>query len=189
LAVQFYSRPMKNEFESEKAGRAIHYDADFVRIFVPGDATTVIDVPVREEHKKRFPHHWAHYQNKHGGDTREIGTPLSEWSRLSPATVEDLRALKFYTVENIAGASDANLQKIGMAGGMSCYALRDHAIRFLNLAKGDSVAQAAEDRVKALEAENTKMREDFAKQMEEMKTLVTQATTPKKRGPKPKAVA
>lgn len=197
LAVQFYSKPMQNEFESEKQGRPIFYDCDFVKIFVPGDSTSVIDVPVREDHKKRFPLHWAHYQNKHGGDSKEIGTPLSHWPRLSQAQVEELRALKFYTVENVAGASDANLQRLGMVAGMSPYAFRDHAIRFLNLAKNDSTAQAAEERAKALEAENAqlkadtaaelaKMREDTEKAMAEMRAMVAAATVKGKPGRKPK---
>lgn len=188
LAVQFYSRPLQNEFESEKQGRPIFADMDFVKIFVPGDSTTVIDVPVREEHKKRFPLHWAHYQNKHGGDQKEIGTPLSQWPRLSQAQVEELRALKFYTVENVANASDANLQRLGMVAGTSPHAFRDHAIRFLSLAKDDATAQAAEDRAKALEDQMAAMREAHEKALAEMRELVTQAA-PKKRGPKPKAQA
>lgn len=185
LAVQFYTRPLQNEFESDKQGRPIFQDVDFVKIFVPGDTTTIIDVPVREEHKKRFPLHWAHFQNKHGGDSKEIGTPLSQWPRLSASQVEELRALKFYTVENIAAASDANLQRLGMVAGMSPYAFRDHAIRFLNIAKGDASAQAAEERVKALEAENAKLREDTEKKMAELQAQMA-AIAPKKRGPKAK---
>lgn len=189
LAVLFYSRPMQNEFESEKQGRPIFADVDFVKIFVPGDTTTVLDVPVREEHKKRFPLHWAHYQNKHGGDSKEIGTPLSQWSRLSPAQVEELRALKFYTVENVAGASDANLQKLGMVAGMSAYAFRDHAIRFLTLAKDDAATQAAEERAKALEAENAKLREETTKALADMQAQIASLTAKKKPGRKPKEKA
>lgn len=201
LAVQFYSRPMPNEFESEKQGRPIFYDCDFVKIFVPGDPTSIVDTAVREDHKKRFPLHWAHYQNKHGGDAREIGTPLSQWPRLSQAQVEELRALKFHTVENIANASDASLQRLGMIAGMSPFAFRDHAIRFLAVAKNDSAAQEAETRAKALEEDNRKLREEsdakiaaLKAEMEEkmaaqIAAAVAAATAPKKRGPKPKQTA
>lgn len=190
LAVQFYSRPMPNEFESDKQGRPIFYDADFVKIFVPGDSTSVIDTPVREEHKKRFPLHWAHYQNQHAGDQREIGTPLSQWPRLSPAQVEELRALKFHTVENVANASDASLQRLGMVAGMSPFAFRDHAVRFLALAKDDSVAQAAEEKAKALEARIEAMQKETDEKIAAaVAAAVAAATAPKKRGPKAKAEA
>jgi hypothetical protein len=159
LAVQFYSRPVQNEFESEKQGRPIFTDVDFVRIFVPGDQTSAIDTFAREEHKKRFPMHWAHYQNKHGGDPKEIGTPLSQWPRLTQSQVEELRALKFFTVESVANAADVSLQNIGMVAGMSPFAFRDHAKRFLQVARGDAVAQEAESRAKALDEENKRLRE------------------------------
>lgn len=154
LACRFYSRPVKMAFDSQAAGRPIFKDVDYVQIFVPGDSTSVLDTPAREDHKKRFPIQWAHYQNKHGGDAREVGTPLAQWPRITPAQAEELRALKFYTVESIAHASDQNLQHIGMIAGMSPYALRDHAIRFLNVAAGDSVAAAAEAKARELEEKN-----------------------------------
>ena len=186
LAVQFYLRSLPDEFQSEKQGRPIFRDCDFVKIFVPGDPTTVLDVMVREDHKARFPLHWAHYQNKHGGDPKEIGTPLSQWSRLTPSQCEELRAIKFYTVESIASASDQNLQRIGMLAGMSPYKFRDHAILFLRMAAGEAVASEAEERVKALEAANLKLKEDMAAQMAEMQAQI-KALLPKKRGPKHKA--
>jgi hypothetical protein len=55
LAVMFYSKPIENEFQSMAQGRPIFEDRDFVKIFVPGDPTTVVDTFVREDHKARFP--------------------------------------------------------------------------------------------------------------------------------------
>jgi len=162
LQVVFYSKPMPNEFESNKQGRPIFYDADFVKIMIPGDKDSIIDTFAREDHKKRFPLHWAHYQNKHGGDSREIGTPLAQWPRLTASQAEELKGLKFFTVEAIAHASDAQLQKIGMAAGMAPYAFREHAQRFLALAQGDSAAQAAEEKAKQLEAEKQALVDQMA---------------------------
>lgn len=182
LAVLFYSKPMKNEFESNAKGRPIFQDMDFVKIFVPGDSTSVIDQPAREDHKVRFPIQWAHYQNKHGGDPREIGTPLSQWPRLTPSQCEELRALKFFTVESIAGASDQSLQKIGMLAGMSPYAFRDHAVRFLKVAQDDSVTQAAEERAKEAEAKTA----ELASQLADMQAQIAALSAPKRRGRKAK---
>lgn len=184
LVAQFYSKPVKMNFESQKQGRPIFADVDYVRIFVPGDATSIMDAPVREDHKARFPVQWAHYQNKHGGDAKEIGTPLAQWPRITPAQAEELRALKFYTVESVANASDANIQRIGMIAGMSPYKFREHAQRFLQVAEGDSVAQAAEARVKALEEENAKLREEMKAQMEEVRAMMSAQTKPADEAPR-----
>jgi|SRR5579859_226003 len=186
LAVRFFKEALQNNFLSEKEGRPIFQDVDMVQIMVPGDATSIVVTPVREDHKQRFPLQWAHYVNTHGSDTREVGTPLSQWPRLSQSQVEELRALKIYTVENVAGMTDANLQRIGMIAGMGPHALRDHAIRFLALAKEDAVTQAAEDRAKALEEENKKIREDTEKALAEMRAQIEAVTQARIAESKPK---
>lgn len=181
LAVMFFKQATENAFESEAQGRPIFYDVDMVRIQVPGDTTTVIVAPVREDHKKRFPLQWAHFMNMHGGDPREIGTPLSQWPRLGQSQVEELKALKFFTVESIATAADQQLQRINMIAGMSPYAFRDHAIRFLKIAQDDSTTQAAEDRAKALEEENKKLREETDAKLAEMAAQIAALSLPKEK--------
>lgn len=182
LAVQFYLRSVQNEFESNKQGRPIFEDVDFVKIFVPGDSTSVIDTAVRDDHKQRFPLQWAHYKNKQG-DTKEVGTPLSAWQRLTPAQAEELRAIKFFTVEAIANASDANLQRLGMIAGMSAYAFREAAQRFLATANNESAVQEAEARVKAAEeraanaeAAAATAQADMQRQLSEMQASIAALT-------------
>lgn len=182
LAVIFYAKPVQHEFESQQKGRPIFYDCDFVKIFVPGDATSIIDRPVREDDKARFPMHWAHYQNKRGGDQREIGTPLSQWPRLTPSQVEELRALKFFTVENVANASDANLQRIGMVAGMDPYKFRDAAMHFLRVANEESTATESEARAKAAEEKAAALEAEMAALKEQVAALAMK----KKPGRKPK---
>ena len=90
----------------------------FIRIVVPGDKTTVIDQPVRDDHKERFPRQWLHFQMQ-SGDGPVIGTPLKDWHQDRPEELTDnqlaeLQILKFQTVEQVATASDSQLQRIGM---------------------------------------------------------------------------
>lgn len=179
LVVRFYSKPVKMNFESEVQGRPIFADVDYVQIFVPGDSTSIHDTPVREDHKARFPLQWAHYMNKHGGDAKEIGTPLAQWPRVTPAQAEELRALKFYTVESVANASDANIQRIGMIAGMSPYKFREHAIRFLQVAADDAGALQADSRVKALEEENAKLQA-------QMQEILARLNKPQAEQPEPR---
>lgn len=178
LYVEFYSRPVQNMFLSQQEGRPIFEDCDFVKIFVPGDSTTVIDTPANDTHKARFPLHWQHYQNKHEG-SQQTGTQLSAWPVLTAAQVEELRAIKFYTVESIATASDAQLQRIGMIAGMSPYAFRERAQRFLKAAADDGYLNQQADAVKRLEAE----RETMQQQMERMQAMIEELAANQKAKP------
>lgn len=185
LSAKFHKKAVKHEFESQKQGREIYIDMDYVEIMVPGDVLTVLDQPVREDHKARFPRQWAHYQNTSGGDSREVGTPLSEWPRLTPAQIEELRALKFFTVEAIANAGDSNLSKIQMIAGMSPFALRDHAQRFIKLANEDAAMMVQDDKTKKLEEELAANKAQMAAMQEQMAQLMETLNKPKP-GRKPK---
>lgn len=135
LTVVFYRNAVQNEYESTVQARPIYEDVDYVRIITPGDQFTIIDQPVNEVHKARFPRQWNQFlQSGQSGETMN-GTPLSEWTQMSPAQVRMLNGLNFFTVENIAHASDQQINNIGMAGGMSGYVLRDLARAYLTRAK------------------------------------------------------
>ena len=184
---------MQDEFKSNKEGRPIFADVDFVNIMTPGDKLNIIDTFARPEHKARFPQQWAHYQNLHGGDSREIGTPLTAWARLSGAQAEELKALKFFTVENIANASDAAIERIGMCVGMQPHAFREMAQRFLKAANDDAILHNTEEANKKLREELEAVRKEAADQqaemlatMKAMQEQMAQLSTKKKPGRKPK---
>jgi hypothetical protein len=168
LQVRFYKRAIKQEQESMDAGRPIYKEFDFVHICVAGDSLTEIDTYALANHKVRFPIQWAHYQNRVGADDQEVvGTPVSEWPIVSKSQAEELRALKFHTVESIAGASDAHLQRMGMAAGMSPYAFRDKAKAFLNLATNAAETDKRETEINALKEELAKKDQETAKMKSE----------------------
>lgn len=172
LSVMFYSRPLKNEFQSEQQGRPIFYDADMVKIYLPGDDKTVIDTFVRDDHKQRFPRQWAHYQNKMAGDQRLAGkTPIDQWPRLTPAQAEELRAIRFLAVEDIANASDHQLSAIGMIAGMAPHAFRDAARTYLRLAAGEASESQAAARAEAAEKQNAELKQQMAELMARMESL------------------
>jgi len=191
LSVKFYNKAVQNNFRTEKEGRPIFEDVTFVRITLPGDTNNIIDTFARDEHKSRFPLQWAHYKNTHGDDQQMIGTPLSSWPLLTTAQAEELKALKFYTVEQIAGASDLQLQKLGMLAGMSPYAFRDRAAKYLSIAKNEADATQADSRVKQLEEENAKLKAETEAKMEAMQAqmalLMEAVGNRQKPGRKPKS--
>jgi hypothetical protein len=144
LTVRFYSRPAKNEFKTQLEGRPIFEDRDYIEIMIPGDKENIIDTPVMEHHKQRFPLHWAHYKNSGGGNA-QIGTPLEQWPLITASQAAELKAIKFFTVDSIAGASDDQISKIGLAGGMQPFAFREKAQLFLQVAKDLSFSQKQAD--------------------------------------------
>jgi hypothetical protein len=91
----------------------------FVRIMVPGDKTSEFVCAVEESHKQRFPRQWLAWQIGEGliGGEEDIpGWKLTEWTELNQDIVRELKYLRFQTVEQLAGASDKQIQGIGMGG-------------------------------------------------------------------------
>jgi len=182
LWVKFFSKPMENEFKTLKEGRPIFEDRVFVTIQIPGNQLSIISTFATDDHKRRFPLQWQHYLNTHGNEEQAIGTPLEQWPLLKASQVEELRALKFRTVESVAFASDAQVQTIGMAAGMNPLAFRDRAKLYLEAARDNAVAQKQADENKALldrlDAEQkarVQLEEKHAKEMAEMRALISQA--------------
>jgi hypothetical protein len=185
LAVTFYKRSMKQDDESMAAGRPIFKEFDFIRICVPGDNLTEIDTYANEGHKARFPRQWAHYQNQVGNHEAVIGTPIEEWTIISRSQADELKGVKFATVESVANASDLQIQRIGMIAGMNPYTFRDKAKAFLNLADQVGETNQREEELSKLRQENAaiKMESDakLAKQQEQIDALMAMMAKPKGR--------
>lgn len=117
----------------------------FIRIVVPGDKTNIIEQPMREDHKERFPRQWLYFQMKQNEQEGAVlpGIPLRVWAQdepevLNKSRMEELQILKFQTVEQVATASDAQLQRVGMGAA----GLRDKAKLYLTRKnKSDSSAE------------------------------------------------
>ena len=191
LVVFFHKKAKKNNFRSEQEGRPIFDDVIYIKKLVPGDSLSIIDRPMYESDKNEFPMQWAHYQNKQGSEQMISGTQLIEWPLLTTAQAEELRGLKFYTVENIADASDAQLQRIGMLAGMSPHSFRDKARLFLTKAKGLADDSKREEELATLREENAKIKAEtdqkLAAMQDQMAAILAAVGEKKTRGRKPKA--
>jgi hypothetical protein len=125
----------------------------FVRIIVPSDKHNSPEKLVDEDIKRRFPRQWLHFQMQHDNN-HVIGTPLAEWNAKCPEELteyqmEELYILKFQTIEQLANATDAQIQRIGM----SAQGLRSNAKRYLTLksqSQSDSKAEYAASEVDEL---------------------------------------
>ena len=199
LAVKFYKRAVKLEHETNEAGRPIYKEYDFVRIMVAGDNLTEIDTYAQESHKQRFPRQWLQYQASQDSSSEIHGTPIEQWPLISQSQAQELRAIKFLTVESIANASDLQLQRIGMIAGMSPHAFRDKAKTFLNLAEETAEASKRAEEINQLkqelaqkEMENAKIKAEtdakLAQMQEQMAAILAAVGEKKTRTRKPKVV-
>lgn len=171
LWVEFVNEAVRNNYKSDMEGRPIFDDVVLTRIRIPGDATTEICRPLLEEDKRRFPLQWAHFINKQGQSEAVTGTPIAELPGISKAVVENLRALKFYTVEQVAQASDAAVSNLQMTVGMAPLAFRERCQRYLAAANQNVVSSRYEHELAERDAKLAAM-QGMIKQMQE--TLAAQ---------------
>jgi hypothetical protein len=135
---------------------------------------------LRDDHKERFPRQWLYYQMQQSeGAAAQIGTPLSQWNKDAPDEINrdqiaELNILKFVTVEQLALASDAQLQRVGMGG----IGLRDRARLYLNRKNRNETNAELEDTKKQL-----------AELQAQMAALLNRDEEPKRRGRPPKELA
>lgn len=146
LFVEFYEDALEIPFKSEQEGRPVYEQREFVRIVVPGDATSIIETPATQEHREMYPRQYERFKK----GIKEIvdGTPLAMWPVVNKSQVKECAFFEVRTVEELAELSDTNCKKMGM-GYME---LRSKAKAWLLAAKDASVVtrQAAEnDRLQA----------------------------------------
>ena len=139
LSVEFYMHEPEDVHKSESEGRVVKLPAiPYVRISAAGDHTSVMETPVQEQHKRRWPDKWLYFQiqnNMVDGAAEIPGWKIEEWTHLMPEQVRELKFLRFSVVEQVANASDAQCQKMGMNG----FSLREAARTALRARVGADV--------------------------------------------------
>lgn len=143
----------------------------FVRIMVPGDKNTIIEQPVNDSHKERFPRQWLHFQMQNS-DGIVIGTPIAQWNQEAPeelnrGQLEELHILKFQTVEQVATATDLQIQRMGMGGA----GLRERARAYL---------------IRKTRADSSKELDEARKELDELKAQMAELMAARRPGRPPK---
>ena len=178
LYVKFYKATFQNNFKSEKEGRPIYEEELRVMIQPTGNNLLCVHSRCTDAHKQRFPFQWQQYLAAQGpgDDTKGIeGTPVEQWPAIGRSQAEELRGAKFYTVEQIANASDAQIQALGMAGRM----LVQKAQAFLANAQGSALVQQ-----QAADLERAKQEKaDMKEQMDRMNAQIEQLLAAAKPAP------
>jgi hypothetical protein len=138
-------------------GRPVFKTIDYIKKFVPGDATNIVDREVRPEDLEEFSREWEAYQKNQSQDT--LGTPLEMLPGLSPARIEEFKAFPkapVRTVEELAGLSDVYVQ------GFQCSAERDRARTWLLAMEKQAPMAALEAEVAKKDAELAQVRDRLA---------------------------
>lgn len=171
LFVKFFDMECPNEFKSIQEGRPVKEMRTMVHIETPGNQLSIIETFAHEGHQKRFPQQWAHYMNTKNNSESIQGTMLSDWPLLNSAQVTELKYFKFYTVEQVAGASDEQIGHTGMISGMSPYAFREKAKLYLKAAADNALVNKQDEQIKAQAAENARLAEEMRQMKAQMAAL------------------
>jgi hypothetical protein len=111
LIAQFYIEGVHMLAASEKAGRPIFEDREYVKIIPIGDNKTVVTKAVNDEIRQRFPEEYAVF--KKGVEQTFPGTPLHAWPAILPSQIALFNHFKVYTVDQLAELNDIAISKIG----------------------------------------------------------------------------
>lgn len=178
----FQVRAVQNKFKTEKEGRPIFDNLEYVEIVVPGNKDRLAR-KVREDDIRRWPQHYKAFK-EHSDGKFVTGTPIGEWSFLTPHQVATCKALNVFSVEALAMLPEEPLRKLGPGS----YELQKKAKDFLNN-ENDSSKKIKELQTK-LEAALARITELEGKEPTPVDTVggpVASAEVPKKRG-RPKKV-
>lgn len=179
LFVRFFDKEETNAFQTELQKRPIKFMQTMIHIEKPGDVLSVIERISTSADQKRFPKHWAHYLNtKNGAVATMAGTMLSDWQMLTPAQAGELRHYQFYTVEQVANASDAQINAIGMIAGMAPFAFRDKARLFLKVASDNALASKQEGELKAAKEREDAQAKTIAEMQGQLAALMAAQANP-----------
>ncbi|UEP43145.1 hypothetical protein [Burkholderia sp. B21-005] len=166
--IRFETRPIEDRAASIEAGRKVYVDIDWVIITPPGGKD------VREDHAEawlakikaqsevgQYDFEWVdafkkmYAMYKEGKELPEDGTPLRMCTTLfSPAEIANCLGVNIRTLEDLAGATEEALGRLGMGA----RALKTRAQTALNTGDGKEAAM----RVEALEVENSSLKERVA---------------------------
>lgn len=175
LMVTFTREPYLMGFESEKAGRPVYRDQDYITIVQPGaksDSKRLVKLE-SDQHgpsdPERFPRQWAAFKNQ----THQVadGLPLENWPPIgmSPAAIKGFKAADIHTVEQLHALPDSSIGGIPV---MDCRKWRDLAIKYIEQAAGGAP-------IAALTAENATLRQDMEVMRQQIAVLAAnQKKTP-----------
>ena len=122
-----------------KRSKEVEYeDVVWVTIFNKGDPKNIIERPLRESDKERWPQHWKAYQEN--AEPPINGIPLEDFPQITPAERERCKRLHIRTVEDLCDLPQAQLEQLGGRG----HSLQKGAREFIAYREGVKVSDLME---------------------------------------------
>lgn len=186
LWVRFFRKPVQNNFKSGQAGHPVFDDKIFISIIAPGDPNNKVERPVQESDKQRFHKQWGNFERNEADKVE--GSAIEEWAAITRSQAEELKYLGVRSVEQLAAASDGQMQRI-----MGGHSLRDKAKAFLAQAKDSALAmqlqELAANQKREIESLRSQIAQLGAKAQETSVESGETKAIPKRRPGRPKKVA
>jgi len=181
LQVEFFIWDKDDPVDADGKPFTAFKGKPFIRIEKPGDTTLKVEQPLREDHKRRFPRQWKHWQTTQG-EGMVIGTPLEAWFEARPGDLTEeqlmlLKIVKFTSCEQLSLASDSQLSKMPMGA----LGLKVRVQEWLSTQTKSHGAQELEDVKSQLK--------DSRRQMDEMAAMMSELLakkTPANKGGRPR---
>lgn len=125
--VRFYETALKNNFQSEKAGKPVFDTAVMAEVITPGQSASTLEVIIerkltvpdndgKEVIRTRYYHQFQKQYEAFKADSdqySDTGMPIRNWAQIDRGTAETLAAQGVHTVEALASVSDSALQNLG----------------------------------------------------------------------------
>jgi len=156
---RFYMQAVENKAKSAEEGRPVFDEREMVEIRIPGDRLATHVNYVLDEHRQRWPDHYAAF--KRGEARAASGTPLEQWPIMTTGRVASLKALGVLSVEELSNLPDNMLPSLGMGA----RELRDQARSYLAAAADGAAASRAA-------AENAELRAQMERMQRQMEALM-----------------
>lgn len=180
LYVEFSTEPVHLVFLSEKEGRAIYEDREFISIQAPGQNKTKSVREVRDEDRFRFPRQYAAF--KSSAEQNSVGMPLGEWGTLTKAQVLEFKAMHIHTVEQLAALPDSSLSWMGareMRNKASEYLKKFDKNEVENLKKSVEALKEQNEKLLSLLSKNEELSDEETKDSSLPETKVKRKYTKK----------
>jgi hypothetical protein len=131
LFVRFETKPQHNKFQSDKEGRPIFEEVEYISIITPG-SRDVFTTPLDDLYRARFKERYDKW--KSSTDAQKVeGTLLAEMPWLTKGQIAEMNYSNVFTIEQLANLSDAQAMQF-----MGNHKLRERAKLYLEQAKGDA---------------------------------------------------
>lgn len=131
IPVQFRMDATKDDAATEKEARPIYRNEEYIRILNGKD--NIIDRPVRDTDKQRWPRAYAAWKATGVSDPGALGTRLDVWPQMTRAQCEEFRHFKVFTVEQLADLNDDTVRQLPGAA-----KLKQLARLYVEAAKGEA---------------------------------------------------